>query len=95
MAAKGGSEASQSLSREVKGEQRIWQRRFFEHTCRDGLDLKRCIDYVHVNPLKHGLVERVCDWPWPSFHRYVRLGEYTQDWGSADKWYGDEWSNFE
>ncbi len=57
--------------------------------------MKRCIDYLHVNPLKHQLVERVVDWPWSSFHRYVRLGEYLPDWGSADQWYGDEWRNFE
>lgn len=73
----GGSQASQSLSREVKSERGIWQRRFFEHTSRDEFDLKRCVDYVHVNLLKHGLVERVSDWPWSSFHRYVRLGEYS------------------
>ncbi len=91
----GGSETSQSLSREIKGEHGIWQRRFFEHTCVDENDMKRCIDYLHVNPLKHKLVERVVDWPWSSFHRYVRLGEYLPDWGSADQWYGDEWRKFE
>jgi len=91
----GGSETSQSLSRELKGEHGIWQRRFFEHTCRDEDDIKRCVDYLHVNPLKHRLVERVRDWPWSSFHRYVRLGEYTADWGSDNAWYGDEWLRFE
>jgi putative transposase len=91
----GGPETSQSLSRDIKGEHGIWQRRFFEHTCRDENDMKRCIDYLHVNPLKHGLVGRVCDWPWSSLHRYVRLGEYSPDWGAADLWYGDEWSRFE
>ena len=91
----GGQEISQSLSREIKGEHGIWQRRFFEHTCHDERDRKRCIDYVHINPLKHGLVEQVCDWPWSSFHRYLRLGEYSKDWGSTDEWYGDEWRRFE
>ncbi len=91
----GGSETSQSLSRKIKGEHVIWQRRFFEHTCVDENDMKRCFDYLHVNPLKHKLVERVVDWPWSSFHRYVRLGEYSPDWGSADQWYGDEWRKFE
>lgn len=58
-------------------------------------DKKHCIDYVHVNPLKHGLVSRVEDWPWSSFHRYVRMGEYSNDWGSAANWYGDEYKHFE
>lgn len=91
----GGQEAAQSISRQVKGERGVWQRRLFEHTCRDERDFRRCVDYVHVNPLKHGLVDRVADWPWSSFHRYVRVGEYTKEWGSADVWYGDEWSSFE
>jgi len=91
----GGMETSQSLSRQLKGEHGVWQRRFFEHTCRDEDDMKRCIDYLHVNPLKHGLVEQVCDWPWSSFHRHVQLGEYLLNWGSSDMWHGDEWHRFE
>lgn len=39
------------------------------------------IDYVHINPLKHGLVSKVKDWPWSSFHRYVKMGIYPEDWG--------------
>jgi len=54
-----GSSGTESKSRQKRNEQDLWQRRFFEHTCRDEADLKRCVDYVHVNPLKHGLVKRV------------------------------------
>ena len=36
----GGSTASRSSSRVKRGEQGVWQRRFFEHTCRDERDLK-------------------------------------------------------
>src|ERR1700728_2577193 len=57
-----------------KGEYALWQRRFWEHTIRDDGDLARHIDYIHINPLKHGLVSRVMDWPYSSFHRYVRQG---------------------
>lgn len=67
----------------------------FEHPCRDEHDLRRCTDYIHVNPLKHGLVQRVVDWPWSSFHRFLRLGEYTRDWGSSSVWHGDEFKYFE
>jgi putative transposase len=93
--AAGGSEATSSHSRSSKAERSIWQRRFYEHTCRDDADLKRCVDYVHVNPLKHGLVTQVRDWPWSSFHRHVRLGEYSLGWGSANEWYGDEFRDAE
>lgn len=88
-------EGTITKSRHTKGERGMWQRRFWEHTCRDEEDLKRCIDYIHVNPLKHGLVKAVKDWPCSSFHRYVRLGEYTEDWGSSANWYGDEFKNAE
>jgi putative transposase len=91
----GREEGCRRHSQVSKGEHSVWQRRYFEHTCRDEADLKRCADYVHVNPLKHGLVTRVRDWPWSSFHRYVRLGEYEPDWGSAGVWHGDEWKNYE
>lgn len=91
----GGKEGPSARSRERKGERSVWRRRFYEHTCRDDDDLKRCVDYVHVNPLKHRLVERVIDWPWSSFHRYVRLGEYSSEWGNGDAWYGDEFKHAE
>lgn len=93
--AAGGSESGRSASRVSKRERGVWQRRGYEHCCRDEDDLKRCVDYVHINPLRHGLVERVRDWPWSSFHRYVRLREYSEDWGNAAEWYGDEWEQFE
>jgi putative transposase len=82
-------------SRHRKGERGIWQRRFWEHACRDEDDLKRCLDYLHINPLKHGLVERVKDWPWSSFHRYVKMGNYPEDWGNSNHWYGDEFKHAE
>jgi len=58
----------------------LWQRRFWEHQIRDDEDLERHVNYVHINPLKHGFVERVADWPWSSFHRFVRQGSLPHDW---------------
>ena len=91
----GGTEGQRNRSRQRRGERGVWQRRYYEHACRDEADVKRCVDYTHVNPLKHGLVARVRDWPWSSFHRFVRLGEYSADWGNASVWYGDEWRHAE
>lgn len=73
-----------SIRRAQTGEYEVWQPRFWEHTCRDDVDLKNCVDYSHYNPVKHGLVSRVCDWPWSSFHRFVRLGEYERNWRAND-----------
>jgi putative transposase len=69
-----------SNSRLTKGERGIWQRRFWEHTIRDEDDFARHVDYIHINPVKHGLVTRVVDWPYSSFHRLVKLGVYPWDW---------------
>ncbi len=82
--AAGGTEGTMSPSRESQQERAVWQRRFWEHTIVDEDDLKRCVDYIHWNPVKHGLVLRVCDWEWSSFHRFVEMGEYEQDWGKAN-----------
>ena len=70
-------------SRMRRGEAAIWQRRFWEHTIRDEADLNRHRDYIHYNPVKHGLVRRVVEWPWSSFHRYVKMGYYERGWGEA------------
>jgi putative transposase len=69
------------LPRRANGEPALWQRRFWEHTIRNDRDFERHVDYIHYNPVKHGLVGRVRDWPHSSFHRYVRLGLVAQDWG--------------
>jgi putative transposase len=67
--------------RRANGELALWQRRYWEHTIRDENDFARHADYVHYNPVKHGLVNRVRDWPHSSFHLYVRRGILSGDWG--------------
>ncbi|WP_047244355.1 REP-associated tyrosine transposase [Chromobacterium subtsugae] len=67
-------------SRERKRERGIWQRRYWEHQIRDEADLQAHVDYIHYNPVKHGHAERVADWPYSSFHRYVRQGWLPADW---------------
>jgi putative transposase len=81
---RGGRELTISAPRARRAERGVWQRRFWEHSVRDEEDLKRCVDYVHWNPKKHGLVPNVRDWPWSSFHRYVAAGEYEVNWGATD-----------
>ena len=73
--------AARSARHVVKREKGIWQRRYWEHAIRDDSDLARHVDYIHFNPVKHGLVSRVRDWPHSSFHRYVSRGELPEDWG--------------
>ncbi|MGR9107196.1 MAG: REP-associated tyrosine transposase, partial [Gammaproteobacteria bacterium] len=72
-----------SASRIKRGERGIWQRRCWEHVIRDEHDLESHIDYIHWNPVKHGLVENVRDWPYSSFHRFVRQGIYPDNWATG------------
>jgi putative transposase len=69
-----------SEARVRNGERGIWQRRFWEHTIRGDRDYAAHMDYVHFNPVKHGLVAHAGDWPYSSFHRCVTRGLYPADW---------------
>lgn len=70
-----------SPSHDHKQETTIWQRRYWEHTIRDEQDYQNHFDYIHYNPVKHGLVNSVSAWKWSSFHQYVQQGIYDPDWG--------------
>jgi putative transposase len=91
-----GPGEKQNSSRVQRGEAAIWQRRFWEHAICNLEDLHRHLDYIHYNPVKHGLVKNVADWRWSSFQRYVRMGNYPSDWGATgeikidDGLFGDE-----
>jgi putative transposase len=67
----------------ARHERGIWQRRFWEHLIRDEVDYARHVEYCYINPVKHGLVNCVSDWPHSSFHRDVRAGVFPQDWAGA------------
>jgi putative transposase len=67
----------------TNGEYKLWQRRYWEHTIRDEDDFAQHVDYIHFNPVKHGLVARVADWPYSSFHRMVRHGKLPLDWAGT------------
>ncbi len=59
----------------------LWQPRFWEHAIRNEDDWRRHMDYIHFNPVKHGLAERPGDWPYSSFTRAVEKGLYEPGWG--------------
>ncbi len=72
-----------SESLRAKGERGIWQRRFWEHAIRDQTDLRRHSDYVHYNPVKHGLVRSPSEWRHSTFSQFVEKGFYQPDWGQS------------
>jgi putative transposase len=70
-----------NASRRRNGERGIWQRRYWKHPIRDENNFARHVDYIHYNPVKHGHVMSPCDWPYSSFHRFVRESILPADWG--------------
>ena len=72
-------------TRRLKGERTVWQRRFWEHTIRDENDLERHVEYIHYNPVKHGLVKAPKDYVHSSFHNYVQAGLVDVNWGAGMK----------
>ncbi len=61
----------------------MWQPRFWEHCIRDEEDWRRHLDYIHYNPVKHGLSTSPNEWPYSSFHRAVAKGWYPANWAKA------------
>ncbi len=72
-----------STSMVRKGERGVWQRRFWEHAICDEKDFSLHCDYIHYNPVKHGLVKSPREWRRSSFDRFVQMGVYPPDWGSS------------
>ncbi|MBD2345800.1 REP-associated tyrosine transposase [Anabaena subtropica] len=69
-----------SNSRRKHRESNVWQRRFWEHTIRDEADFEKHLNYIHYNPVKHGLVSCPHLWDYSSFHKFVRKGIYSSNW---------------
>ena len=74
-----------SASRTEKREKGIWQRRFWEHQIRNDQDYKQHVEYIHYNPVKHGLARAPIDWEFSSFSCFVNDGKYHRDWGAREE----------
>ncbi len=72
-----------SASRQKKGEQAVWQRRFWEHQIRNENDFNHHVDYIHYNPVKHGYVMAPSLWEYSSFHVYVKRNVLDIGWGAG------------
>ena len=80
---RGGQEAPRSQSRRNRDERGIWQRRFWEHLLVDEEDFIAHMDYIHYNPVKHGVADSPWAWPYSSFRRWVQRGVYSREWGAV------------
>jgi putative transposase len=63
------------------GAKTVWQPRFYDHCIRDENDFHKHLDYIHYNPVKHGLASTPGEWPHSSYSRFEALGWYASGWG--------------
>jgi putative transposase len=78
--AQGGRDGRVTESRRTNRRKGVWQRRFWEQVIRDQDDLRKHLNYIHFNPVKHGHANCPHDWKWSSFHRWIKTGEYGSEW---------------
>jgi len=76
-----GLDVAVSASRQARREGNLWQRWFWEHRVRDEVEFAAYCDYIHFNPVKHGLCQSPTDWQWSSIHRFIGGGLYPHNWG--------------
>ena len=79
-----------NANRKNKKQQDIWQHRGWEHCLRNEQDFQHHVDYIHYNPVKHGLVKQASDWRYSSIHRYIKLGLLTENWGSSEMTFAED-----
>jgi len=75
---------SYKKTRGIGGPVTVWQQRFWDHIIRDEGDLARHLDYVHYNPIKHGLTTLPSQWNDSTFLEWMQRGYYEQTWGVAE-----------
>ena len=60
---------------------RVWQHRYWDHMIWDQFDMNRHVDYIHINPVRHGLVKNPFEWEHSSIVDWQKKGYYQKDWG--------------
>ena len=76
-----------SASREKRRERNLWQRQFWEHRVRDEKEFAAYCDYIHINPVKHGLCKSPTDWQWSTVHKFIEKGSYPPNWNTVSTGY--------
>ncbi len=76
-AVKVSSMISINLGRREAGE--LWQGRFFDHALRTVQEYVATVEYIHLNPVRRGLVMRPEDWVWSSAQEYAGIKGEEQE----------------
>ena len=79
----------------LTGKRKVWYR-FSDRMMRNETHLNQTLNYIHYNPVKHGLIRDVYDWPWSSLFWYEndKGREWLKEhWGKYRPHvdFGDDW----
>ena len=66
-----------NVRRRERGE--LWQPRFFDHALRTVKEYNETVEYIHLNPVRRGLVKQMTDWRGSNVHEYAGLGGEEQE----------------
>jgi len=66
-----------NLRRRERGD--LWQDRFYDHALRTVREYNEKVDYIHLNPVRRGLVRQATDWKWSSVHEYAGVSGEEQE----------------
>ena len=69
-----------NIAKDDRGEYKLWQKRYWEHTIRTDRDFEAHVNYEHINPVNHGYVARAIDWLHSTIQRYAKRGMAPKDW---------------
>jgi putative transposase len=69
----------------LTGKRKIWYR-YADRVIRNEFHLHQTLNYIHYNPVKHGLVEDVYDWQWSSLFWYIE--------DKGQEWLREQWGKY-
>ena len=56
----------------------LWQPRFFDRSLRTVKEYNEKVEYIHMNPVRSGLVSHPQDWKWSSYNEYAGVSAAEQ-----------------
>jgi len=63
----------------------VWQGRFRSNVIEGERYILECIDYIHNNPVRAKIVDKIIDYPWSSYHLYQGLDSRIKDYLQIDR----------
>ena len=73
---------------------RVWQNRFWDHIIRNDGDMGRHVDYIHYNPVKHGLAKSPFEWEHSSVFQFYPKKDWEFDLKLAESFDGAEFGEW-